>query len=85
MVEAVAVHDRDTPRPPVPAAALGDIGDTRIEYARSAGDRAVGEPGAFVGGTAPFVAGDDEALARQLPAFLDIVDVAAEGQPAIGA
>src|SRR5205085_9350517 len=85
VAEAVAIHHRDARYAGIAgAAALGDISDPRVEHAGSAGDFFIGQAGAFVRGPAPVAAADDEALAAELAAFLDVIDVAAERHPPVG-
>src|SRR5205085_11686934 len=84
MIEAVAVHHRDALHSVIADAAFGDISDAGVEHARSPGQRFIGEARTFMRRPAPLAARHDEALAPELAALFDVIDVAAEGHSAVG-
>src|SRR6185312_15614823 len=81
--EAVAVHDRDPLDPGGRRAGLGDIGDARVEHARSARDRLVCEPRAFVRRAPQVSRYHDIALAGELASLVDVIDITADGITAV--
>src|SRR3954468_18036159 len=85
MVGAVAVYDRDALHARAGGATLRHISDPGVERAGSAGYRGVSEAGAFVRRAAPFAGRDDEPLAADFAAFVDVVNVAAKGHAVVRA
>ena len=84
MVGAISVHHRDAFRASVSESALRDVGDTRVENAGRAGERRKGKAGAFVRRPPPVAGAHHEAFAGELAALVDVIDVAADGQAAVG-
>jgi hypothetical protein len=83
MVRPVPVHDRDPLDQRCSLAALGDVGDTRVEDAFLPGQPLVGGVGAAVRGAAPVGRRDEEALSAHLAPCRNVIDVAADGQTAV--
>jgi hypothetical protein len=62
---------------------LGDVGDAAVEERALAREPRIDEVGALVRGAAPLGGADHPALAHQLLLQLHVVEVAADGQPAV--
>jgi hypothetical protein len=84
VVGAVRIHDGEALDPPVLGAAFGDIGDAAVEERAFPGQAAVDRVGAFVGGAAPVAGCDDETVADKLALQRNVVEVAADGEVAVG-
>ncbi len=82
VVGAVRIHDRELLAAVSLGARFGDIGDAAIEKRRFARQARIDRVGAFVCRAAPIGGLDDIALADQLAAQCDIVEIAADGKVA---
>ena len=82
--EKPQVHDGDALGAVGLGPALGDIDDARVEIGTLPREARVDEVGALVRGAAPVGLGDGEALVGEQPAGGDVVEIAADGNAAIG-